>query len=423
MRRAIIWGTLLTLLASLLVLPWLALDDAPSIEPPAEFRRGDLAWVKSLFYKHDPRRQTPGVVQSIQLDEAELNRLLNYAVELRRVSGIAAELTPGRATLTATLEVPGNPFGSYLNVTAEVADAADGIRIDSMQLGSLPIPGALADWSMRLVHRLLRRDATYAALADAFTRVNFDENQATLDYRWRPELLTRIERKSVELLIPAEDQALMLLYAERLDALLKPHPHGSRLSLAQVMPALFAWPLQTGSDAAGENRAALTALAAYLAGISLPKLLESDGRSIRRAPKVLLSLHGRRDFAEHFTISAALSVNGGSRLANAIGLIKEEEDAGKGSGFSFTDLAANRAGVRLGEAATGPDAAQIRQKLAAARGDAALLPDFRDLPEFMPQAEFDRRFGPVGGSRYLAVIARIDARLAAHPLARETAQY
>lgn len=418
MRRTLAWAVLFSMLAGLLALPWLALDSAPAIEPPAEFRRTDLAWVKSLFQKHDPRRQTPDVVQSIRLDEAELNRLLNYAVELRRVSGIAAELTPGQAMLTATLAIPDNPYGRYLNLTAEVTDAPDGMHIESMQLGSLPIPGTLADWGMRLVHRLLRRDDTYAALADAFVRVNFDENQATLDYRWRPELLTRIERKSVELLVAPEDQMLMLLYAERLDALLKSHPHGSRLSLAQVMPALFAWPLQAGSDAAEENRAALTALAAYLAGISLPKLLESNGQSIRRAPQVLLSLHGRRDFAEHFTISAALSVNGGSRLANAIGLIKEEEDAGKGSGFSFTDLAANRAGVRLGEAATGPDAGRLRRKLAAARGDAALLPDFRDLPEFMPQAEFDRRFGPVGGPRYQDIIGRIDARLAGHPLAQ-----
>lgn len=418
MRRAIVWTLLIVLLAGLFILPWLALDRAPAIEPPAEFRRSDLAWVKSLFQKHDPRRQTPDVVQSIQLDEAELNRLLNYAVELRRVSGIAAELTPGQATLIATLDVPDTPFGHYLNITAEIADAPGGLRIERIQFGSLPIPGALADRGMRLVHRWLRRDDTYAALADAFTRVNFDENQATLDYRWRPELLTRIERKSVDLLVPQEDQALMLLYADRLDALLKRHPHGTQLSLAQVMPALFAWPLQLGTDAAEENRAALTAMAAYLYGISLPKLLEGEAQSIRHAPRVLLSLHGRRDFAEHFTISAALSVNGGSRLANAIGLIKEEEDADKGSGFSFTDLAANRAGVRLGEAATGPAAARVRQRLAAARGDAALLPDFRDLPEFMPQAEFDRRFGPVGGPRYRAVIQRIDARLGTHPLAQ-----
>ena len=418
MKRLLGWSALFAVLAALIMLPWLMLDDAPAAEPPAQFRRTDLAWIKSLFEKHDPRGQTPDVVQSIQLDEADLDRLLNYAVELRRVSGISAELTPGLATLTATLTVPPNPFGRYLNITAEVAEAPGGIRIQSLQLGSLPLPGALADWTARLAHRWLLRDKTYAALADAFTRVSFDENQATLDYRWRPELLTRIERKSAELLIAPEDQARMLAYAARLDALLKPHPRGSTVPLVSITGPLFTYALQTGNDAREENRAALTALAAYLGEISLPKLLEGDSHSIRRAPRVLLSIHGRRDFAEHFVISAALSANGGSRLANAIGLLKEEEDADRGSGFSFTDLANDRAGAKLGTRATGEDAARVRQLLASARSDADLLPDFHDLPEFMPQTEFDRRFGPVGSPRYQQMIDRIDARLAAHRLAQ-----
>ena len=417
MRRLILGGTLLAVLVGLAVLPWLMLDNEPAIEPPAEFHRTDLVWIKSLFQKHDPRRQTPEVTYSIRLDETELNRLLNYAVELRRVSGIAADLTPNLATLTATLTVPANPFGRYLNITAEVADVPGGVQIQGLQLGSLPIPGTVANWIARLTHHWLRRDDTYAALADAFSQVHFDENQATLDYRWHPELLTRIERKSAELLIPPEDQARMLAYARHLDALIKPYPHGSTVPLATIISPLFTQALQAGGDAQLENRAALTALAAYLAGISLPRLLQGDSQSIRRAPRVLLSLHKRRDFAEHFVISAALTVNGSSRLATAIGLVKEEEDADVGSGFSFTDLAANRAGVKLGERATGAAAAQIRKQLANVRSDADLLPDYRDLPEYMPQAEFDRRFGPIGSARYQRVIDRIDARLSTHPLA------
>jgi hypothetical protein len=416
MKRFIGWSLLFSMLAGLIVLPWLALEDAPAIEPPAEFRRTDLAWVRSLFQRHDPRRQTPDVIQSIQLGEEELNRLLNYAVELRQINGIAAELTPGLATLTATLAVPPNPFGRYLNLTADVADVPGGIRIQSLRLGSLPLPGVLADGVARLTHRWLRRDETYASLADAFSQVNFDENQATLDYRWHPILLTQIERKSAELLIAPEDQARLLVYAEQLDTLLERYPHGRTVPLFEITAPLFGFAQTIDGDEAEENRAVLTALAAYLSGISLPKLLEGDSVSIRRAPRVLLSLHGRRDFAEHFVLSAAITVNGGGRLANAIGLIKEEEDASKGSGFSFTDLAANRAGVMLGENATGEAAARMQQRLADARSDTALVPNFRDLPEFMPQAEFDRRFGPVGSPRYQKLIERIDARLAAHPL-------
>jgi len=47
MKRLVGWGALFAVLAALAVLPWLMLDDAPAIEPPAEFRRTDLAWVKT----------------------------------------------------------------------------------------------------------------------------------------------------------------------------------------------------------------------------------------------------------------------------------------------------------------------------------------------------------------------------------------
>ncbi len=420
MKRLFVWGLLLSLVAGLLVLPWLLLDDNPAIEPPGEFRRSDLGWVKSLFQRHDPRLNPPDVVQSIRLDEDELNRLLNYAVQLRQISGISAELTPGMATLTASVRVPDNPYGRFLNVTAEIEDIAGGIRIRSLQLGSLPLPAILADWTARLAHRWLRRDETYTTLVDAFRQINFDENQATLDYQWRPELLTQIERKSADLLLEPEEKARLLKFANHLEKLLKPYAHGSTQPLGRVSAPLFEHARQSGGDARESNRAALTVLAAYISGFSLPRLLQGDSQSIRRAPRVLFSLYGRRDFAEHYVISAAITVNGGSRLANAIGLSKEEDDASRGSGFSFTDLAANRAGVRLGERATGDDAAAVLAWLAGARSDAALMPDFRDLPEFMPQAEFDRRYGPIGGTRYLSLIQQIDTRLDRHPLSQKT---
>jgi hypothetical protein len=75
----------------------------------------------------------------------------------------------------------------------------------------------------------------------------------------------------------------MLVYAELLNTLLKRHPHGSTIPLVQVIAPLFAHAQVLGGNADQENSAALTALAAYLAGISLPKLLEGDSQSIRRA--------------------------------------------------------------------------------------------------------------------------------------------
>lgn len=56
-------------------------------------------------------------------------------------------------------------------------------------------------------------------------------------------------------------------------------------------------------------------------------------------------LMGEQTFAMHFISSAAIAAYTDTVLSDAIGLYKELEDARSGSGFSFNDIAANRAGT------------------------------------------------------------------------------
>jgi len=46
------------------------------------------------------------------------------------------------------------------------------------------------------------------------------------------------------------------------------------------------------------------------------------------------------------------------------------------------------------------------------------MPDVSDLPEFMREAEFKRRYGGVGGAGYDKMMAAIEARVAAVPVLR-----
>ena len=47
-----------------------------------------------------------------------------------------------------------------------------------------------------------------------------------------------------------------------------------------------------------------------------------------------------------------------------------------------------------------------------------LLPETADLPEFMPEAEFKRRFGGIGAPAYQRMMQDIERRVAACPLYR-----
>jgi len=415
MKRFVLWSLIFGVMVVGLLLPWLMIDPTAKVEAPPAFNRRDISWAQALFNKYDPRRGPSNVTQSLSLSTDELNRLMNYAVALHPIRGMEGELNPQSAIIGASLKLPRTPFGSYLNISVELLSDAGRVEVSRVQIGSLPLPGVFGRWAGYLAHRLLTYDPAYAAITSSVRRIDFRENRVTLDYVWQPQLLTQLQRKSVALLVTDGDRERLLVYAKFIQKHVKPIPQGSRYPLLDLIKPVFALAQSRGGDAASENRAAITALAAYISGVSLPKLF-GEGKTIRREPPVLPRLHGRLDFAQHYLIAAALAANGGSRFANALGLAKEEDDAKRGSGFSFTDLAADRAAARLGERLIGVTAAATQQRLAHASQDSDLMPDFKDLPEFMATDEFARRFGPVGSPRYQAVIQAIDNKLMLHPL-------
>ena len=184
------------------------------------------------------------------------------------------------------------------------------------------------------------------------------------------------------------------------------------------MPPLFELARERSAvgEAPRENRAAIIALAFYANGRGLVALTPAARDWPAPAPRTV-TLAGRDDFAKHFLISAALAAEGGGALADAIGLYKEVDDSRGGSGFSFNDIAADRAGTRFGQMAV-RSPAKLQSALAAGAAEADFMPEVRDLPEFLPEAEFKRRFGGIGAPAYTKLMAEIEARVAARPLYR-----
>jgi hypothetical protein len=407
---------LLVVLAGVLASAWMVLEDKPLVEPVSRITRDDMVWAKQLFQRNDPRNRTPDTTQTLTLSEAEVNRLMNYVVVLKPLSGMSVDLSPQSAQVQATLKFRPNPLGRYLNVLANFEEDDGKLALASLRVGNVPFPAWLVKGATWLGMELLKRDEVFAALANAITYVDLEENQLELDYHWQPELMTRLERRSVSMLVSDADRERLLSYADLITREIRRHPVGGKMGMGQLVSPVFKYAQKRGGDAAAENRAALMALGAYVSGISVKKLLTDSGRTARREPDVALTLYRRQDWPQHYLIAAALSVSAGSRLANIIGLAKEEDDTRSGSGFSFTDLAVDKAGAQLGALSQGSRAAQVQALLASADTDSALCPPVADLPEFMSEEEFTRRFGKVGSHAYRKVIAQIDKRMAGHAL-------
>jgi hypothetical protein len=220
-------------------------------------------------------------------------------------------------------------------------------------------------------------------------------------------------------LVPADVQARLQAYQARLvEVAAQPSPRS--LSLGALVQPLLELAAQRSDDKnslADEHRAALVALAFYVNGKGMAAILPAARDWPRPAPRTT-TLAGRTDTAQHFSISAALAATAGSPLADMVGVYKELDDAQGGSGFSFNDLAADRAGTRLGELATGAGVQKLQQRVAQGLTDADLLPKVSDLPEDLQAAEFQKRFGGVDGPGYKKMATEIERRIAALGLYR-----
>ena len=128
-----------------------------------------------------------------------------------------------------------------------------------------------------------------------------------------------------------------------------------------------------------------------------------------------VAVRGRRDWTRHFWVSAGLAVLSNEIVSDGAGLLKEEIDSAKrGSGFSFADLLADRAGTLFAIASTRDMQAArgMQERLASGGRIADVFPPAADLPEGITAADLDKDYGGIGGPRYRQIVREIERRLA-----------
>lgn len=402
-------AVLAVLVAALLALA-LAVQGQPRVPHRDEVSPADIDRSVALVRQHDPRFSPVGQTRVLALTERDLDLLARYAA--RRWLGADAQvrLQPQRLQLQASLSAP---WRRWLNVELVLRQTDAAPRIERLSIGRLPLPQALVLPALRAfaAQRGLQDDAWLAARW--IEHAAFDNGRLVVSYRIDPEALPRLRAA----LVDADQQQRLRAYQQRL-ALLTHDARRRDGSLAALLPPLIKLAAErsaAGGDAAAENRAALVVLAFFANHRPLGQLVPAAYQWPQPFPLVV-TLRQRHDTAQHFLISAVIAAEAGTPLADAVGLWKELADARPGgSGFSFNDLAADRAGTRFGELAV-RDAQRLQRRVAAGVRDADLLPEVTDLPENLPEREFQARYGGVGGAGYERMLAMIESRIDALPL-------
>jgi len=141
------------------------------------------------------------------------------------------------------------------------------------------------------------------------------------------------------------------------------------------------------------------------------KAIEPDeARKQRLAVLGSPTMRGRRDLCQHFAVSCTLTECVGEKLAEQLGILKEERDSrAGGSGFSFADLQADLAGIELavrvkkGEIKLATLAEQFRV--------ADFLPDHAGLDEGLNAPAFAKKYGSTSDPRFQQQVQAIRATI------------
>lgn len=406
------------LLAALLLSLFLLLR---SIENHAEvtahgtFSKADIDKARHILDQGSTASAQP--LKTLALNEKELNLVANYLLNRYVKSATQIGLHDDSLSLTTTLHLPKTIFGRYLNIRLILTfnQAHRQPALSEFKVGRQHLPPALAGL---LVDGLIHHSALQRYYLLASKQINDIELYADkIIIAYRFDATTYKEAR--QLLKFDTSHSAMRVYREKLLEIIAKHDRAWLVSLAELLQPLFALAAQrsTPDTAIGENKALIFTVAAYVNNQKIPALLDTNADA-KAQHKYPVYAYKRVDIPQHFMASAAISAAGNSYFADEAGTEKELHDAKGGSGFSFIDLAADRAGLRFGEIAVSnaENARKLQLAMANISDYSAFMPDVTDLPEHMNEQTFKTKFASLDSATTQALIAEIDARIDRSPI-------
>lgn len=393
----------------------------PAAAPPPAITANDLDRMRALLPGGDPRRLIDGRPIPIRLGARDIDLLLQQALlrlpALRNVHA-QATLDEGWGLLRLTLAIPRvGPLGDTIPLVVRVRAADGALAIDEARVGSIPVPGWLAEGILRTAPWLLPPSVARTmaqGLREAWQGTSgWAIGRQRLEFAYAPQrdLARRLADSGRDLVLPAADRARIAHYLDHASwlASMGGRPTQPMVAMLRDVVAEAESRTRQGGDALAESRAAVLGLAIYVVGRG-ELASRALGVAVPARPTVPVTLLGRQDLAQHWLVSAALALEADARTADAIGVFKELLDSRGGSGFSFADLAADRAGVRFGEAARA-DPRRWQARIATTGRETDLMPQIDALPEGLQEPEFLRRFQARDSEAWARMRAEIERRI------------
>ncbi|WP_305908251.1 hypothetical protein Q9L42_011545 [Methylomarinum sp. Ch1-1] len=393
----------------LAILVFFAIEQEPLSKTHRKLSQSDIQRAKQIINTSSNYIQR---VRTIELNEADLNIASNYLLNHLIESSTEITLQQDALHFKLSLTLPDNLFGPYLNITFNLSKMYGYPAIKALKIGRIEIADEFAGQLIESIIKHTPLKQYYILAAQHISNIQIQPDHLVITY-----LTTFKDAANNATLLENKSYQSLIFYQQQINQIILKHDPAWRLSLADIMQPLFlaAYQRSTTANAVTENRAVLIAISSYVNKEELSSYLPINLTMAKHYP---VYLYKRIDMAKHFVASAALAATGASNLAHLLGQEKELSDAQSGSGFSFIDLAGDRAGLEFGKTATASP--QSARKLQKAMHDIedyrAFMPDVRDLPENMTHQQFQSRYGSVYSEAYQDMLKQIDERISALPI-------
>ncbi len=393
----------------------LVVDSEPAVRSDLILTREDIQRARQII-DVKPNDLT-STLQTLELTEKDLNIAANHLLDRHIDSATKITLNETELNFGASVKLfDASWFDGFLNIQFDVYKKNRHAAVKNFSIGRLAIPDRFSAPIIGFIIQYSPLKKYYILISHHIERIQLQPDKLIITY-----FLDRdAYRKARSLVSYQSDSEALRIYQRKLVEVITNHDPGWLLSLADILQPLFllAYQRSTLENAVEQNKNVIFIVSAYVNQRQWQSLLPEFLPELS-ATLLPVYMYKRTDMAQHFMGSAALSSLGSSYLANLLGMKKELRDAhGGGSGFSFIDLAADRAGMYFGKMATSSsdNARKIQEAMSKIDNYSAFMPDVRDLPEQINVEDLVQQYNSIDSPASKEILRQIDSRIKTCPI-------
>ncbi len=382
------------------------LEDKASVHQPVKITQNETVRIETFIRENNPQKIKAGQLVKTQISQSNINLLLEYIVQKMAVrspdiskrqihSEVILDENIANVKLSISLYEMFQP--KYLNISASfITDNENDyfqLYLKSLSIGGIKLPSMIADVLAKEIHKkLLNESVEYSLVTRSIKNIKFNKRELTLNYMFDKQYFEKIKTQFKSRIIP--ENLKQALIAQTAQLAYSSQPLELQPSINKLLRPMFDLARERSqfSNPVVENKAVFIVLAAYSLNKNISKYFDEKNKYNIKQHK--LYLIKRHDLSKHFLVSAAMASVADPELVKTIGLEKEIDDSHSESGFSFIDLAADYAGIRLAKYATENEnqAREIQYKLAIVKDEAEYMPSIEKLAEGIYRPDLNSGF-------------------------------